>query len=316
MATLAKNEMVAAHLREAADILATQRANPFRIRAYRQAAERIAALDVPVDDVLSRRGVEGLRALPGVGAGIAAAISELVRTGRWSQLERLRGTLDPEQLFRSMPGVGPSLARRIHEQLNIDSLEALETAAHDGRLAAVPGIGSRRHAMIRAELAALLGRRRGVNPSEPAVGVLLDVDQEYRRRVTAGRLARIAPRRFNPAGTRWLPILHTERDEWRFTALFSNTAMAHQLGRTRDWVVIYSHRDGEAEGQRTVVTETTGPLAGRRVVRGREVECDGYYASRDKAGAPVSQLGCARTTGSCEPILEPSNSKAFAVWQS
>jgi putative hydrolase len=280
MAALAKNEMVAAHLREAADILATQRANPFRIRAYRQAAERIAALDVPVDEVLTRRGVGGLKALPGVGAGIAAAISELVRTGQWSQLERLRGTLDPERLFRSVPGVGPNLARRIHEQLNIDSLEALEGAAQDGRLAGVPGIGSRRLDIIRAELAVLLGRRRSVNPSEPAVDVLLDVDQEYRRRVATRRLARIAPRRFNPAGMRWLPILHTERGEWRFTALFSNTAMAHQLGRTRDWVIVYFHTDGEPEGQRTLVTETTGPLAGRRVVRGREPECVRYYASR------------------------------------
>jgi putative hydrolase len=282
MGESSKNEAIAASLREAADILAAQRANPFRIRAYRQAAERIAALDVPVDEVLARRGVEGLRALPGIGAGIAAAIGELVRTGRWSQLERLRGTHDPEQLFRSIPGVGPSLARGIHARLDIDSLEALEAAAHDGRLAAVPGIGSRRVAMIRAQLATLLGRRRGLKLREPSVDALLDVDREYRRRVAAGRLARIAPRRFNPAGTRWLPILHTERGDWRFTALFSNTAMAHQLGRTRDWVIVYFHTEGEAEGQRTVVTETTkGPLAGRRVVRGREAECDEHYASRE-----------------------------------
>jgi putative hydrolase len=181
--------------------------------------------------------------------------------------------------------VGPSFARRIHERLDIDSLEALETAAHHGRLAAVPGIGSRRLAMIRAELAALLGRRRSVTPSAPAVDALLDVDEEYRRRVTAGRLPRIAPRRFNPAGTRWLSILHTERGEWRFTALFSTTAMAHELGRTRDWVVIHFHTDGEAEGQRTVIAETKSPLTGRRVVRGREPECDKYYASRDVAAA-------------------------------
>ena len=286
-----KNEVIAANLREASDILAAQRANPFRIRAYRKAAERVEALDVPVDEVLARRGIDGLRALPGIGAGIAAAIGELVRTGRWSQLERLRGTHDPEQLFRSIPGVGPSLARRIHERLNIDSLEALEAAAHDGRLAAVPGIGSRRVAMIRAQLAMLLGQRRGRQLSEPSVDTLLDVDQEYRYRVAAGRLARIAPRRFNPAGTRWLPILHTERGDWRFTALFSNTAMAHQLGRTRDWVVIYFHTDGEAEGQRTVVTESKGPLAGRRVVRGRETECE-HDASRGAAPAlTAAKLG-------------------------
>lgn len=86
-------------------------------------------------------------------------------------------------------------------------------------------------------------------------------------------LPTIAPRRFNPERRAWLPILHTERDGWHFTALFSNTALAHELGRTGDWVIIY-HYDGELEeGQHTVVTETRGPLEGKRVVRGREAEC-------------------------------------------
>ena len=57
------------------------------------------------------------------------------------------------------------------------------------------------------------------------------------------------------------------------TALFSNTALAHQLGRTGDWVVIYFNREGGTEHQRSVVTETRGPLEGQRVVRGREAEC-------------------------------------------
>jgi putative hydrolase len=287
-----RNARVAEKLREAADILQAQRANPFRIRAYRQGADRIAGLEVDVGDLLASRGLAGLEALPGIGAGIAAAINEIVRTGRWSQLERLRGTLDPERLFRSIPGVGPVLARQLHEKLEIDTLEALEAAAHDGRLASVPGLGPRRTAMIRAELGTLLGRRRDHRITEPAVDVLLDVDAEYRRRVAVGRLPRIAPRRFNPRGTAWLPILHTERGEWRFTVLFSNTATAHGLGRTRDWVVVYFHSDGEPEGQRTVVTETRGALAGRRVVRGRELECEAYYAAPDATpGQAGAKLG-------------------------
>ena len=253
-----QNARIAEKLREAADILQAQRANPFRIRAYRQAADRVAALDVQVGDLLAARGVVGLMALPGIGAGIAAAINELVRTGRWSQLERLHGTLEPERLFQSIPGVGPTLARQIHERLEIDTLEALEAAAHDGRLAAVPGMGPRRTAMIRAELATLLGRRRTRKIREPSVDLLLDVDAEYRRRAATGRLSRIAPHALHTAGTAWLP------------------------GRTRrDWVVVYFHGDGEPEGQRTVVTETRGSLVGRRVVRGREPECQAYYASRD-----------------------------------
>ena len=88
-------------------------------------------------------------------------------------------------------------------------------------------------------------------------------------------MPKIEPRRFNAPGAAWLPILHTERGDWRSTALFSNTARAHELGRNRDWVVIYLHQDSGPEGQRTDVTETRGPAAGHRVVRGREAECLG-----------------------------------------
>jgi hypothetical protein len=104
------------------------------------------------------------------------------------------------------------------------------------------------------------------------VATLLAVDADYRERSARGALRPIAPRRFNPERKAWLPILHTERDGWHFTALFSNTARAHELGRTRDWVVLFYERDGDS-GQCTVVTEFRGPLAGRRVVRGREAEC-------------------------------------------
>jgi hypothetical protein len=107
---------------------------------------------------------------------------------------------------------------------------------------------------------------------EPSVAVLLDVDAEYRRKAAARLLPRIAPRRFNRAGAAWLPLLHTERDGWHFTARYSNTGLAHRLRRTGDWVILEFHRDHEAAGRRTVVTETRGPLEGCRVVRGREAE--------------------------------------------
>ena len=76
--------------------------------------------------------------------------------------------------------------------------------------------------------------------------------------------------RLNPTGEAWLSILHTKRGPWRLTALYSNTPNAHRLDRTRDWVVVYFEKDGTAEGQCTVVTETRGPFKGRRVVRGHE----------------------------------------------
>lgn len=72
-------------------------------------------------------------------------------------------------------------------------------------------------------------------------------------------------------------MLHAERGGWHFTALYSNTARAHELGRTRDWVVIYYYDGEHVESQCTVVTETRGVLAGKRVVRGREDECRAHH---------------------------------------
>lgn len=86
----------------------------------------------------------------------------------------------------------------------------------------------------------------------------------------------IAPRRFNPTPEAWLPILHTVRGERHYTALFSNTARAHQLGNTSDWVVIF-YDGGRGERQYTVITAEFGKLYGKRIVRGREAECSRYY---------------------------------------
>ena len=117
----------------------------------------------------------------------------------------------------------------------------------------------------------------------PSVQVLLDVDREYREKAKAGTLRLIAPRRMNPEGKAWLPVLHTRYGPWHFTALFSNTERAHGLHRVYDWVVVYfSDADGE-EGQFTVVTERRGTLTGQRVVRGREPECARYYAAAASA---------------------------------
>ena len=269
------NERAAEIFRECAGILEHQAANPYRVNAYIRAANVLDALQDDVREILDDQGTDGLEKLPGIGKGLAAAIDEIARTGRLSQLDRLRGEASPETLFQTLPGVGSKLAEDIHDTLHVDTLEALETAAHEGSLLKVPGIGERRAAAIRAGLAAMLGRgqvRRRGHGAKPPVPLLLRIDAVYRKRAAAGELPKIAPKRFNPEGKAWLPILHAERDGWHFTALFSNTARAHDLGKTDDWVVIYFYDDDHQEGQCTVVTETHGPMEGDRVVRGREAE--------------------------------------------
>ena len=288
------NGWIAERLRQAANLLAAQGANPFRVSAYRRAADAIEALDTDVRDMAEAGGQAALEALPGVGPSITGAVAEMLATGRWNFLERLKGAADPEALFCSVPGIGPALAHKIQAKLHLDSLEALETAAHDGRLRQVPGFGARRTAMARNALSQLLARVRPTAArvaDEPEVGLLLEVDQEYREKAASGELRKIAPRRFNPRGEAWLPILHTVRGPWHFTALYSNTALAHQLGRTGDWVVIYFYRDTRPEGRRTIVTETQGPGRGRRMVRGREAECERWR------GDVQSWIGTAGASG-------------------
>jgi hypothetical protein len=183
----------------------------------------------------------------------------------------------------SVPGIGPTLARRLHELLDVHTVEELEAAAHAGRLARVPGFGARRVRGVIETLAGRLGPHvRPAPPPRPPLPIaeLLDVDREYREKAERGTLIRIAPHRFNPDRRPWLPVLRTRRDGRQYTALFSNTARAHALGKTGDWVVLYGD-DGLAEREATVVTETAGPLAGRRVVRGREAECAELYARGD-----------------------------------
>lgn len=272
------NERVAGELIEMAELLRAQRANPFRVNAYRRAARTVRALGRDVGCLLEEGGLEALRALPGIGSGISLSIAEYLRSGRMSRLERLRGALEPAELFQTVPGLGAELAERIVEELHIDSLEALEMAAHDGSLQALRGIGPRRVLAIRASLAEMLKRRPGPRAaSQPPVADILAVDERYRRLAASDELPKIAPRRFNPGGRAWLPVLHAHREPWHFTALFSNTARAHQLGKTQDWVVIYFYDGDHRESQATVVTETHGPLKGRRVVRGREDECAAWY---------------------------------------
>ena len=277
------NHEVATKLRETAQLLRAQKANPFRVNAYLHAADTLDDLEQSVAELMQAKGIEGLVALPGIGEGIARTIYEYVATGRMSRLENLRGAADPVALFRSIPTVGRVLAERIHDQLHVDSLEALENAANEGRLHEVEGLGGKRREAIEAWLQKHLDeQRRRFRPAErtsevPPVELILRVDNDYRQKASADKLPRITPKRFNPENKAWLPILHSTHDRWHFTALYSNTARAHQLGRTADWVVIYFYDDHHREGQHTVVTETHGSLQGRRVVRGRETECLRYY---------------------------------------
>jgi DNA polymerase (family 10) len=294
------NEAIAEALEQLADRLAEREANLHRVQAYRIAAQTTRTSGRPLAGLLEEGGADALKQLPGIGDSLASRIAGFVQTGRLLLLEQINATFSPQRLFRQVPGLGPELAQRIYDTLKIETLEDLELAAYDGRLERIEGFGPRRVRALRDQLNSMLTRqsrrrahrfrlmqtgRASDQTALPSVAMVLSVDREYRHRSAFGELPRIAPRRFNPTGDAWLPILNTQRKPWSFTALFSNTARAHHLEKTDDWVVVYGERAGGPTVQYTIVTETRGDLKDERVVRGREAECRAYYRERRRQAA-------------------------------
>jgi len=290
--TLRSNEEVALVLEEVAGLLGDQGANPYRVRAYRNAAGTVRTLAEPLYRIIEEQDVAGLIELPGIGQSLAHSIEHYMRSGRLPLLERLRGENAHERIFATVADIGPKLAHAIHEELGIETLTELEAAARDGRLAKVPGMGPKRLRAVRESLA---GRFRqlaeltqapqtqiATETEQVPIKELLDVDEEYRRLARQKKLPRIAPRRFNPTREAWLPVLHTLREDRHYTALYSNTARAHEMGTTYDWVIIYRD-DEDHHGRWTVITANYGQLRGRRIVRGREQECLKHYTEEDEA---------------------------------
>ncbi|EAY70341.1 DNA polymerase IV (family X) [Burkholderia dolosa AU0158] len=282
-----ENRHIASCLREAAQRLAEQGANPYRAAAYAASADTVDALDIDVRALFDAGGVDALGALPAIGTGVAQAIAEWLVTGHWRQLDRLRGEAEYASAFEAVPGIGHALALRIHERLHIDTLEELERAARSGRLETIPGVGPRRAAGIRAALGDVLSRRRrwqshvcDAGPgTEPPVELLLYVDRLYRSKAAAGTLPMLAPRRLSADVVVPSPVMHMTKGGWHFTALCPHPgARASDPARTADWVTLYFYDARQCEHQRTVFTGTLGSLVGKRIVRGREMECRVYYA--------------------------------------
>jgi DNA polymerase (family 10) len=278
---IALNEDIAGRLDEVSRVLAEQGANRFRVQAYQHAAKALRELSSPVSEIFAKEGIAGLEEIPGVGETSARSIRDILLHGKLAMLQRLRGEHEPIALLGSVPGVGKVTAWKLYEDLGIESLEELEAAAHDGRLGHFPGMGAKRIAGIRDTLAQRLGRIRqepseAVQREDAPVAELLDVDRQYREEAAAGALKKIAPHRYNPSRDSWLPILHTSRGPRHYTALFSNTARAHELSKTKDWVVLY-YDGASGERQCTVITSEFGALQGKRIVRGRERECLEHY---------------------------------------
>jgi DNA polymerase (family 10) len=136
-----ENIQIAKTFDEVADLLEIQGANPFRVRAYRNAARTIGTLVTPVETILKHNG-HALEELPGIGADLAGKICKLCRTGELALLTQLtRKTPESLVAMLRIPGVGPKRAKLIYKRLHVKTLAELEKAARAGRLSRLRGMG-------------------------------------------------------------------------------------------------------------------------------------------------------------------------------
>ena len=153
------NADITAIFGEIADRLEIEGANPFRIRAYRNAARILGDLAQDARQLVERG--EDLTRLPGIGSDLAAKINEIVGTGRCSLLERLRRELPPAitELLK-IPGLGPKRVRALYHDLDVQTVEQLQRAARDGRIRALPGFGEKTEQNILQALEAHVSQSR------------------------------------------------------------------------------------------------------------------------------------------------------------
>ena len=137
-----ENIEVARHLEELADLLEIQGANPFRIRAYRNAIRLVRGLTRRLSDMVSAQ--EELTDLPGIGADLSGHILELLETGKISLLEEIVRDIPRElAVLTRIEGLGPKKVAKLWKELGIISLDALQEAAEAGRIADLEGFGAK-----------------------------------------------------------------------------------------------------------------------------------------------------------------------------
>ncbi len=136
------NQAIAATFEQIADLLSLQDANPFRVRAYRNAARLIAGLQVDLSASLAAG--KPLPKLPGIGADLSAKIREIAETGHSALLDHLRTEVPPAVAdLLHVPGLGPKKARALFQELHVQNLPQLLRAAKDKRIEALAGFGPR-----------------------------------------------------------------------------------------------------------------------------------------------------------------------------
>ncbi len=134
-----------------ADLLEIENANPFRVRAYRNAARIMGGQSKSIVEMVDQG--EDLTKLPGIGKDLAEKVKEIVRTGSLSQLKEIEGRTPPElSRLMKIAGLGPKRVKILHDKLGITGLGELRKAAQDGKISQLKGFGKKTEQQIVEEI--------------------------------------------------------------------------------------------------------------------------------------------------------------------
>ena len=135
------NEEVADVLSEIAILLELKGENPFKTRAYVNAARTLENLDASLEALIANEQLDDIK---GIGTALRQKITELVTTGKLEYYDDLKASLPPGLLdMMDIPGLGPKKVRAVYDKLGIESVDALEAACQDDRVAGLSGFGKK-----------------------------------------------------------------------------------------------------------------------------------------------------------------------------
>ena len=153
------NSDIESMFNELADILEIEGANPFRVRAYRNAARAVTGLSQNLKDLV-HQDVD-LTQYSGIGKDLAAKIQEIVRTGSLSALEKARQRVSPELVsLLHIQGLGPKRVKALNQELGLSSVADLKEAAESGKIATLAGFGTKTQESILQDIDRFQGQER------------------------------------------------------------------------------------------------------------------------------------------------------------
>jgi DNA polymerase (family 10) len=142
------NQQLATIFRSMADLLSAQRANPYRVRAYRRAADALLAIEENVATVAQRHGLEDI---DGIGADLARKIEEFLETGTVRAYEELKTPLPMEvKSWANLPGLSESLVTYLYFRLGIRTLDDLEQITRSHLLRTLPSFSGSEERLLQA----------------------------------------------------------------------------------------------------------------------------------------------------------------------